>query len=125
MSVIGAVLQLITVNELEESYMKTWTNAVGRTAKKVPIRLMVLGILFAMLLPFSIKTHMTWQTLLGPPTTLVVTVYVLMLGHGIYKYLFALFVAVDEAERHAPISIPKEEMVDLANKYFEDNPETF
>jgi hypothetical protein len=125
MSVLAAVVQLMAINELEENYMQAWVNAVGSFSKKVPFRYMFFGILFTFLLPFTIRTQCTWQTLLGPIGSQVVTVYVVFFLYAIYKYLYAIFLAIDESERHSPISISKEEMAELAAQYFKENPETY
>jgi hypothetical protein len=125
MCLVSCVLQLFCINELDEAHMQSWIKNAGPFAKKVPVRLLILGFLFSFGIPYTIRTYACMQSLAGLLTGSGTGVFVAMLGYAIFAYLYGMWIAIDESQRHVPIEISQEEANKLAEKYFEDHPNDY
>jgi hypothetical protein len=123
--VLGALFQLIVLNQIDEEQVITYTKALGPMAKKFAFKMMVCGLVLPLVGPYMLRIFATMQTFAGfivYMSYMPIVVYVLF---TLYRSVSALYICIDEQEAYDPIHLTAEDCMTMCKAYFKLKPEDY
>jgi hypothetical protein len=123
--VLGALWQIIVLNQIDEEQAITYTKSLGPMAKKFSFKMLVSGLVLPLMGPFSLRIFATLQTVWGFVMWTFAGPIVAYVLFTLYRSVVALYVCIDEQEAFDPIHLTEEDCMERCREYFKMKPNDY